>query len=41
MFAYRVQTGSGTHPVSYVFGSGGPFLGGKAASAWSRLFISI
>jgi len=30
---YRVQTGSGVHPVSYPVGSGGLFSGGKAVGA--------
>jgi hypothetical protein len=28
-----VQTGSGVHPTSYPMGTGGSFLGGKAAGA--------
>jgi hypothetical protein len=29
----RVQNGSGAHPASYPMGTGGSFLGGKAAGA--------
>jgi len=32
---YRVQTGSGAHPVSCPTGTGGSFPGDKAAGAWS------
>jgi hypothetical protein len=28
---HRVQNGSGAHPASYPMGTGGSFLGGKAA----------
>jgi hypothetical protein len=28
-----IQTGSGSHPAYYPMGTGGPFLGGKAAGA--------
>jgi hypothetical protein len=34
-FLHVVQTGSEAHPASYPLGSGGSFLGGKAAEAWS------
>jgi hypothetical protein len=30
---HRVQNGSGTHPASYPLGTGGSFLGGKAAGS--------
>jgi hypothetical protein len=30
-FLHVVQTGSGVHPTSYPTGTGGSFLGGKAA----------
>jgi hypothetical protein len=30
---HRVQNGSGAHPASYIMGTGGSFLGGKAAGA--------
>jgi len=30
---YCIQTGSGAHPDSYPMGTGGSFLGGKAAGA--------
>jgi hypothetical protein len=30
---HRVQNGSGTHPASYLMGTRGSFLGGKAAGA--------
>jgi hypothetical protein len=30
-FLHSVQTGSGAHPTSYSMGTGGSFLGGKAA----------
>jgi hypothetical protein len=30
---HRVQNGSGAHPASYPMGTGGSFLGGKAAGA--------
>jgi hypothetical protein len=30
-----VQTGSGVHTISYTMGTGGSFLGGKAAGAYS------
>jgi hypothetical protein len=32
---YCFQTGSGAHPASYPMGSGGSFLGGKVARAWT------
>jgi hypothetical protein len=38
---YRVQTGSGVHPVSYPVGSGGLFSGGKAVGAWNWVLTSI
>jgi hypothetical protein len=34
-FLYVVQTGSGVHPTSYPMGTGGSFLGGKAAGTYS------
>jgi len=37
----RVQNGSGAHPASYPMGTGGSFLGGKAAGAWSWPLASI
>jgi len=30
---HRVQTGSEAHPASYPMGTGGPYLGDKAAGA--------
>jgi hypothetical protein len=30
---HHVQNGSGAHPASYPMGTGGSFLGGKAAGA--------
>jgi hypothetical protein len=30
---HRVQNGSGAHPASYLMGTKGSFLGGKAAGA--------
>jgi hypothetical protein len=35
LFFHAVNTGSGVHPISYTLGTGGSFLGGKAAGAWS------
>jgi len=32
---HRVQNGFGAHPVSYQMGTGGCYLGGKTAAAWS------
>jgi hypothetical protein len=32
---HTVRTGSGAHPAYYPMGTGGPFLGGKAAGALS------
>jgi hypothetical protein len=32
---HRVQTGTGAHPASYPMGTGGSFLDGKVAGAWS------
>jgi len=34
-------TGSGAHPASYPMGTGGSFLGGKAAGSWSWPLTSI
>jgi len=36
-----IQTSSGTHLVSYPMGTGGYFLGDKAARAWSWPLTSI
>jgi len=38
---HRVQTGSGSHSASYLMGTGGSFLGGEAAGAWSLPFSSM
>jgi hypothetical protein len=38
---HRVQNGSGAHPASYPMGTGGSFLGDKAAGAWSWPLTSI
>jgi len=38
---HRVQTGSGAHVASYQTGTGGSFLGDKAARTWSWPFTSI
>jgi hypothetical protein len=37
---YIIQAGSGTHPTSYLMGTGGSFLGGKAAGALSWPYTS-
>jgi hypothetical protein len=34
-FLHVVQTGPGVHPISYTMGTGGFYLGGKAAEVWS------
>jgi hypothetical protein len=38
---HRIQTGSGTHLVSYSVSTEDPFHEGKAAGAWSWPLISI
>jgi hypothetical protein len=38
---HRVQNGSGAHPASYLMGTRGSFLGGKAAGTWSWPLTSI
>jgi hypothetical protein len=40
IFPHVAQTGSVAHPASDPMGTGGSFLGGKAASAWSWLLTS-
>jgi hypothetical protein len=41
LFHYRVQTGSGAHPASYLMSIGGSFPGGKADEAWNWPLTSI
>jgi len=31
---HRIRTGSGAHPASYTFGTGGYYLGDKTTGAW-------
>jgi len=38
---YQVQTASGAHPAPYPIGTGGFYLGGKAAGAWRSLLTSV
>jgi hypothetical protein len=38
---HRVQNGSAAHPASYPVGTGGSFLGGKAAGAWNWPYLHL
>jgi len=40
-FHHRFRTSSKTHTASYPRGTGGSFLGGKAAGTWSSLLTYI